>query len=224
MTADDTRTAILDAAEALLAEVGYAAMSLRAVTQRAKANLASVNYHFGSKEALARAALQRRAQPVDEERLQRLDAVESAHRSRAPLPLREVVRAFVAPVIEMSAEHGQKPCSMFCRLIAEQPPFLRDVLAEKLASVGRRFQEALRRSQPGLTVVDAIWQLHFMVGALTHTMQHVSMWQHIAGASFPVASTDEIVDRLCAFCAGGVGAHEPRPASTRKKSSKATSR
>ncbi len=224
MTADDTRTAILDAAETLLAEVGYAGMSLRAVTQRAKANLASVNYHFGSKAALARAALERRARPVDAERLRQLDLVEQAHRGGKRPPVRAVVRSFVAPVIELSSEFGTSTCSMFCRLIAEQPPFLDEVLTEKFATIGRRFAEALRRAQPLLTIADAYWQLHFMVGALTHTMQHVGMWQRVAGPDFSPASTDEIVDRLCAFCAGGVKAHEPRSPSRRKTRSKATSR
>ena len=48
-----TRDRILDAAEELFAEQGFAS-SLRNITSSAGVNLAAVNYHFGSKEELIR--------------------------------------------------------------------------------------------------------------------------------------------------------------------------
>ena len=41
---------ILDTAEVLFAQKGFAETSLRAITSKAGVNLAAVNYHFGSKE------------------------------------------------------------------------------------------------------------------------------------------------------------------------------
>jgi len=46
---------ILDTAEVLFAQKGFAETSLRAITSKAGVNLAAVNYHFGSKEALIQA-------------------------------------------------------------------------------------------------------------------------------------------------------------------------
>jgi len=46
----DTKNRILDAAEVLFAERGFADTSLRLITSEADVNLASVNYHFGSKK------------------------------------------------------------------------------------------------------------------------------------------------------------------------------
>ncbi|MDP7449002.1 MAG: TetR family transcriptional regulator, partial [Candidatus Latescibacteria bacterium] len=46
----DTRVRLLDAAEGLFAGHGLDGTSLRAITSAANVNLASVNYHFGSKE------------------------------------------------------------------------------------------------------------------------------------------------------------------------------
>ncbi|MGE4608973.1 MAG: TetR family transcriptional regulator, partial [Myxococcota bacterium] len=43
----DTPTAILEAAESLFIEMGYAGTSLRAIATRAGVNLASAHYHFG---------------------------------------------------------------------------------------------------------------------------------------------------------------------------------
>jgi len=55
MTSDvqqSTRLRLLDSAVGLFAAQGYAATSVRQICDRAGANLASVNYHFGSKQRL----------------------------------------------------------------------------------------------------------------------------------------------------------------------------
>ena len=75
----DTKNDLLEAAEKLFAEHGFARSSLRAITREAGANLASVNYHFGSKEGLVRAVFARRLEPLNQERLALLDrCLESA--------------------------------------------------------------------------------------------------------------------------------------------------
>jgi AcrR family transcriptional regulator len=48
----DTRSALLDAAEALLLEEGYAAVTSRRVAERAGANSGLVHYYFGSMDGL----------------------------------------------------------------------------------------------------------------------------------------------------------------------------
>ena len=72
--AGDTKGRILEATELLFIEFGYEAMSLRQITARAKVNLAAVNYHFGSKEALMQSVLGRRLDPLNTRRLALLTA------------------------------------------------------------------------------------------------------------------------------------------------------
>jgi AcrR family transcriptional regulator len=50
--ADSTRQRLLEAAGAIFAEKGLHAASVREIVQRAGANIAAVNYHFGSKDGL----------------------------------------------------------------------------------------------------------------------------------------------------------------------------
>ena len=52
MPSDRTRTAILEAAERLYADRGFADVTLRDIVAAAGVNLAAVNYHFGSKDEL----------------------------------------------------------------------------------------------------------------------------------------------------------------------------
>src|SRR5437879_11584596 len=99
-TGNTTKDRILDAAEHLLAKNGFEATSLRAITAEADVNLAAVNYHFQSKDALIRAVISRRIGPINEKRLTMLDAIEQAA-GDGLLPLGPVIEAFVGPVIEV---------------------------------------------------------------------------------------------------------------------------
>ncbi len=53
-----TRQRLLDSAAAIFTEKGYANTSVAEICERAGANIASVNYHFRSKDALYRSVLQ----------------------------------------------------------------------------------------------------------------------------------------------------------------------
>jgi AcrR family transcriptional regulator len=70
-TKDPARQRILTAARELFAQHGYEGTSVRDITARAKANLAAITYHFGSKEALFHAVIRSVAEPL-------VDAVQRA--------------------------------------------------------------------------------------------------------------------------------------------------
>ena len=75
-----TRDALLDAAETLIADHGFTTPSHRMIAGQAGTHVALVNYHFGSKEMLFEAAVERRAA--------RLNDAMDARRSRKCGPRR----------------------------------------------------------------------------------------------------------------------------------------
>ena len=75
---------------------------MRQITSAAGVNLAAVNYHFGSKEALVQAVLKRRLEEVNRERLRLLDELRGAA-GGTPLAVADV-DAFSAP-----AAPGRQP-------------------------------------------------------------------------------------------------------------------
>jgi AcrR family transcriptional regulator len=54
---DATRRHLLEAAAEVFAEVGFRAATVRQICEKAGANIAAVNYHFGDKEELYKAVL-----------------------------------------------------------------------------------------------------------------------------------------------------------------------
>src|SRR5689334_14589066 len=102
----DTKQRILDAAERLIGEQGFAGTSLRQIIAEAGVNLAAVHYHFGSKEELLHALVQRKVGPVNEKRLELLDRQVAAARGK-PVPVVKVLRAFLEPMGEQAGAHPQ---------------------------------------------------------------------------------------------------------------------
>jgi AcrR family transcriptional regulator len=107
MKNSDTKTKILDVAEKLFAEVGIHATSIRQIVKEAGVNVASLHYHFGSKEAVIHQIITRRLQPINELKVKRLDQLESKSNGKPP-ELEDVLRAFIEPHVQMQKVAGDK--------------------------------------------------------------------------------------------------------------------
>src|SRR5882724_8376827 len=117
---------ILDAAEELFAKRGFNATSMRLITTHAKVNLAAVNYHFGSKEALYADMMARRLRPINEARLASLARAEQEAAGQ-PVPLARVIELLVRPVFELSRDPsrgGSHIIRIVGRSLAEPLPFM----------------------------------------------------------------------------------------------------
>jgi AcrR family transcriptional regulator len=96
--ATETRLALISAAERLFAEQGLQRTSLRQINQEAgQRNESAVHYHFGSREAVIAAILDLRTKPVNEDRLQMLEAAR-AFAGGAPLSSLALAEIFVLPL------------------------------------------------------------------------------------------------------------------------------
>jgi len=82
--AEDTRQEILDAAEGMFAERGFAAASMRAIAERAHTSQALLHHHFGTKARLYEAVKQRFTDRFNAE---------------APAPAEELSPAFIVTVV-----------------------------------------------------------------------------------------------------------------------------
>lgn len=199
-----TKEKLLDAAEALFAEHGVHRASLRAITQKAGANLAAVNYHFGSKEELLRAVLARRLTPINRQRLALLDR---ALASGTP-STEEIVRAFIAPVLTMVRREpgGHAFARFISRTFSEPDAELRTLILEAFEDVVQRFTTALRMALPHLAEDESYWRFLFMVGAMAHAAGFGFLTQQLSGGVCDPGDAEGVIDRLTAFLVGGLEA------------------
>jgi AcrR family transcriptional regulator len=204
----DTRTKILDTAERLFAERGFAATSMRTITAEAGVNLASVNYHFGSKDALLFEVLGRRIRPMNEVRLRLLDAVEAECGENAP-DLEKVVRAFLEPAFESlaaSRERGAQFVQLIGRTHVETSDKIRDMFITQFEEVIRRFTKALSRIFPELTADEVRVRLFFVIGAMAHTLA----WSQKADWLLETRNLETLVNEtLVQFATAGIRGSVP---------------
>jgi AcrR family transcriptional regulator len=192
----DTKEKILDTAERLIGEQGYAATSLRQIIAKAGVNLAAVHYHFGSKEELLDAVVLRKATPVNEARLARLDSVE-AEVGSGPLVVEKVLECLLIPTAEMASGNPE-----FVRLMGRMltEGMMPRIVERHFQATGVRFVEALRRAIPNLPQEELLWRVHFMIGAMAHTMCRAPIFPQMAGDT---ADLEPRMKRLVTFLGAG---------------------
>jgi AcrR family transcriptional regulator len=164
-----TKDRLLDTAERLFAESGIDAISLRAITAEAGVNLAAVNYHFQSKDALVIAVIERRFGPINRERLRMLDEFETAAQGgRVSVAL--LVKAFLLPVVELRNRQGRNFVPLMARIYTEQRSFFERIFRDHVLPVVHRFHAAFQRALPHLPPEEVMWRIQFLAGAMVHTV------------------------------------------------------
>jgi AcrR family transcriptional regulator len=208
LTGSDTRERILDAAERLFAAHGFAGTSLRAVTREAEVNLAAVHYHFGSKEDLLRAVLDRVVVPINKERLERLGQLEASS-GDAPPPLEGILEAYLAPGLRSIGDLGERGLIItrfLGRSYTEPSELVQALIREQFGEVGQRFTEALGRALPHLPEAELHRRFMLVVGVMTFIQADVGQTGMYADE---LSDVDEMLRRLVAFLAAGLRASVP---------------
>lgn len=182
----DTKQRILDAAEFLFAGNGYRGTSLRAITGQADVNLAAVNYHFGSKEALLEEVIKRRLLPLNEVRRQRIEEVRETAEKKGKAPhIKSVLLAFIEPTIlfKESTPGADNFLTFIGRSITDPDDTVRQIFHRFIKPLFHLLFETSCEALPQLPKDLVFWRLHFTLGSLFHTL-------HICGKF----KTDDIVD------------------------------
>lgn len=221
----DAKTRILDAAERLFMENGYEATSMRSITGAAEVNLAAVNYHFGSKEALLREVFRRRLAWLNRERLLALDKLE-AQSAGVSLKPSQILEAFFGTLLRMGEDEslgGMTFLRLLGRTLTEPAEFIRTFFAGEYAQVIDRYKSALFCALPDVPKAEIVWRLHFMLGAMSYAIAGTDVLQvvtgcevgDLAGEGVPDGEGDtalarRLAQRLMPFLLGGLRAPLPQ--------------
>ncbi|MDH4573357.1 TetR/AcrR family transcriptional regulator [Salinicola acroporae] len=211
MARPDTVTRILDTAEVLFAEKGFAETSLRNITTRAKVNLAAVNYHFGSKKALIQAVFARYLDPFSERLNLALDGLEARYRKEG-VPLEVLLEQLATSVLEVPAERNS--LKVFMKLLGlaytQAQGHLRRYIQEHYGETFHRFVRCLRLATPDLPDAERFWRLHFMLGTVIFTLSGLDALRDIADSEYQEhMSVRELIRHLRPVVVAGMQAPLP---------------
>jgi len=199
-----TKARLLEAAEALFIEHGYEAMSLRQITTQAGANLAAVNYHFGSKEALIHELLTKRLDRLNQERLELLTACEQRYGEDA-LDVSVVLSVLFVPGLRLGRDSagGAASIRLLGRVYSDPSPFIRDYLHDHYKPIYGRFFDAFARALPNLPRNELGVRLQFSLKALAGVLASENMDELVAAMCVGEAVIDDtlMLARLIAFIA-----------------------
>ncbi|HYW43467.1 MAG TPA: TetR/AcrR family transcriptional regulator [Bryobacteraceae bacterium] len=198
---ENTKERLLETAQRLFGQQGYDATSLRHIIAEAGVNLAAIHYHFGSKEELLDEIIQRSAGPVNEQRLALLDRAE-AEAGGCPLSVEKVLHAFLWPM-STAADENPEFVRLMGRIHAEG--MLHTIVQRHFQAVLARFVPAMRKAVPHLSPEEFLWRMHFMIGAMAHTMCGAPDFTRVTEAPGDFSRRIEFLIR---FLSGGFHAPE----------------
>ena len=196
MASDQTRSAILAAAERLYADRGFGDVTLRDIVAEANVNLAAVNYHFGSKDELIAELFVTRSLALNRERLSELKAAEEVRGGRAPIEA--VLRALVGPTLRgcLGPDNQRSTAARFMiRVSIESVPPIRRIRNREIDHL-RKFVAAMARSLPGCSDVELYWGLHFALAMAQQTVRDSERLTKLSEGKCDVDDVDDIIERV----------------------------
>ncbi|WP_417585412.1 TetR/AcrR family transcriptional regulator [Nitrincola sp.] len=212
-----TKSRILDAAERLFAERGFADTSLRLITSKAEVNLASVNYHFGSKKELIQAVLARyldQFMPACEEALGELDG-------QSELSVSAIFESLVQPLLSLD-QLRHRGSTIFLQLLGrgyiESQGHLRWFVTTHYGKPLELIVKLIHQVDKDIDDAELFWRLHFTLGTMVFTMASLDALNDIAQADFDQQNdVESVIKRLIPYVAAGVVAPAPHLSRTQIK-------
>ena len=198
MASDQTRSAILAAAERLYADRGFGDVTLRDIVAEANVNLAAVNYHFGSKDELIAELFVTRSIATNRERLRELRAAEEKGGGCAGID--DILRALVGPTLRgcLGPDQERSTAARFMiRASIESVPPIRRIKNREVDHL-RKFAAAMRRSLPDRSEVDLFWGLHFALAMAHHTIRESERLTRLSDGTCDLDDVAGIIERIVA--------------------------
>lgn len=208
MNLTKTQIKIIEAAEIEFAEMGYAGASIREITNRAGVNIAAINYHFGSKEALFKEMVLYYIEPINAIRMELLDQALAKNDSK-PLPLKEVVDIIIRPLLSRLISES---CNQFHFMramgkgMAEERSFMKEIQKDLLKDILPKFISAISDSLGNPKFDKVAYGIHFLTCCIVGAMMQHTRLDIVSGGKIDLNDVDGLVDHLVAFVSAGLKA------------------
>jgi len=132
-----TSTSLLEAASEIFAAKGYRDATIAEICEKAGANIAAVNYHFGDKETLYREAW--RYSYLESLKVYPPDGGVSEHASAE-----ERLRGYILSLVRRIADKNNKEFVIIHNELATSTELLKDVIRETVKPLHEKFEHLIR--------------------------------------------------------------------------------
>ncbi len=164
-----TKEALLFAAGELFAEHGVEGTSIRAIAEKCQANIAAVNYHFGTKENLYHVLISR---VLEKTRCRRAEALIKRKQDWAhdPLKCAEALYEIVEEHIHQyfTGAHPRWYGRLFMRILLQPTPAIGEIMSELVMRDFDSLKEVLRCCRPGMSREESELWADSLIGQLTY--------------------------------------------------------
>ena len=199
---DATQQRLLDAAEAIFAEKGFKAASIREISKQAGANIAAINYYFGDKERLY------------------IEAVKFAHRGCTqgePFPdwpagtpaidkLRDFIRVMVA---RMLSPQSPESLQLMMREMAHPTAACIEVVQEYIKPIAEKLREILAELLPEASQRQRTLSAFSIVGQCIFYRHHRAVAALLIGEqAFAQLDAELVTAHITAFTLQALGLAE----------------
>ena len=214
---DDTRSRILAVASSAFVERGIDNVSMRELTALAGANVAAVNYHFGSKEGLAEAIFDELAPRLNEIRLQELAGVLQRATERHVLPeVADIVASFARPYFD--PVHVRAGGLLMAQLVLKHrlapTPMTQRIVSRHFDPFAREYIRALTIACPDVDPDEMPWRYMFMAGAVVLAAtdrNKINRVTTLSDGRLDAADPSALLAALTRFVEGGMRYPAPSP-------------
>ncbi|MGF1522007.1 MAG: TetR/AcrR family transcriptional regulator [Leptolyngbyaceae cyanobacterium] len=198
----DTKEQILNVAEGLIAERGFAGTTLRSVVSKAGVNLAAVHYHFGSKEELFRATVERLARPVTEHALTHLQQLQE--QDEPPL-VEDILTIFLMSSLKliMGDENARMIRAQFLGRCRTEPGHIQNIAAKEFQACSQAVLDVLQRALPDQSRSQLEWKLDLAIAVLIRVQMEAGKPGALIQSS-QSADIEKAVAQLVTFLAAGM--------------------
>ena len=212
MVSDDNRSdkdvqeRLLNAAEVLFCENGFAGTSIREIAAAAKCNIASVSYYFGGKEKLYTDVWRRHILVMRNNQIASIEKVMSEDQGEPSLEdlLKAFAETFIGSLVDET--RSRQLIKLMSREMLDRhlPPnmFVDEMIKPTLGAM----QKALGKTCPQLQESQVPLMIFSVVGQLIHLVRVRTMFKQSDRPELPIFDLAEAVDHIIKFSAAGIRA------------------
>ncbi|MFL0810233.1 MAG: TetR family transcriptional regulator [Agarilytica sp.] len=201
------RERILDAAEALFATHGYDGVTIRQIAHAAQVDVALASYHYGKKRDLFDAVFFRRAEVLNQLRLDQLTQCEDAAGEEGP-SVESIIEAFIRPLnpAALEAQTGDTGWHNYMALVAyinNSPVWGKQMMTKHYDPLVDRFIAALKKALPSASEEEIYWGYNYFSGALSLTFARTGRIDQLSHGAVSSDNIEKAYATMVPFIAAG---------------------